>query len=100
MMAGKLIRTVRQQRGLSQRALALRAGTTQAWVSAIERGRAHPTVEMVQRLLIVMGEELVIDSRPLQGHAQHDPVAFENTRRKSIDERLADGLNWMRLAVE
>jgi transcriptional regulator with XRE-family HTH domain len=99
MTAGTLIRTSRRQLGLSQRTLALRAGTTQAWISAIERDHAHPSVEMVRRLLLVMGEELVIDSRPLPGHAQHDPVAFENTRRQSVDDRLTDGLNWMRLSA-
>jgi transcriptional regulator with XRE-family HTH domain len=95
-----MIRAARSRHRVSQRALALRAGTTQAWVSAIERGRAHPSVEMVQRLLLVMGEELVLDSRPLPGDAQHDPIAFADVRRQEPHERLEEALDWMRMSVE
>ena len=98
MSAAELIRHARHRRGLSQRSLALRAGTTQAWVSAIERGRAQPTVEMLRRLLLVMGEELVLDSRPLPSDAQHDPIAAAHSRRLGPSERVADALAWMRLA--
>ena len=95
MTPGDLIREVRRRRGLSQRVLALRAGTTQAWVSAIERGRVHPSVEMLRRLLLVMGEELVLDSRSLSSDAEHDPIAFADARRQTADERLAEALAWM-----
>jgi len=95
-----MIRAARSRHRVSQRALALRAGTTQAWVSAIERGRAHPSVEMVQRLLLVMGEELVLDWRPLAGGAQHDPIASAATRRQKPEERLEEALAWMRLSVD
>jgi transcriptional regulator with XRE-family HTH domain len=99
MFAAELVRDARRRHGLSQRSLALRAGTTQAWVSAIERGRAHPSVEMLQRLLLVMGEELVLESRPLASDAQHDPVAFAAARRQRPSERLQDALAWMRLSA-
>jgi transcriptional regulator with XRE-family HTH domain len=42
----------------------LRAGTTQAWVSAIERGQTDPGAGTLRRLLLVMGEQLVLDSEP------------------------------------
>lgn len=64
-------------------------------MSAIERGRAHPTVEMLRRLLLVMGEELVLASRPLPGDADHDPIAFAHARRQTPSERLEDALAWM-----
>lgn len=100
MTAAELITNARRRHGLSQRSLARRAGTTQAWVSAIERGSAHPTVEMLRRLLLVMGEDLVLDSRPTPGDAEHDPVAFADNRRRSLEERLNEGLAWMALTVE
>jgi transcriptional regulator with XRE-family HTH domain len=100
MTAAEMIRDARRRHRLSQRSLALRAGTTQAWVSAIERGRAHPSVEMVQRLMLVMGEELVLDRRPLPGDAQHDPIAFAHARRQEPHERLEEALAWMRVSVE
>jgi transcriptional regulator with XRE-family HTH domain len=100
MTAADLIISARRRHGLSQRSLARRAGTTQAWVSAIERGRAHPSVEMLRRLLLVMGEDLVLDSRPMASDADHDPVAFADNRRRSPEERLREGLAWMALTVE
>jgi transcriptional regulator with XRE-family HTH domain len=99
MNAADLIRDSRQRHGLSQRALALRAGTTQAWISAIERETAHPTVEMLQRLMLVMGEELVLSARPLPSDASHDPIAFAAARRMTPEERLAEALDWMRSSV-
>lgn len=98
MSAGQLIRDARHRHGLSQRSLALRAGTTQAWISAIECGRAQPTVQMLRRLLLVMGEQLGLAARALPSDADHDPIAFAANRRLSPDERLEEGLSWMRLA--
>jgi transcriptional regulator with XRE-family HTH domain len=98
MTAAEVLIAARRRRGLSQRSLAVRAGTTQAWISTIERGRAQPTVEMLRRLLLVMGEELVLESRPLPSDADHDPIAFAHTRRQSADERLSEALAWMRLS--
>jgi transcriptional regulator with XRE-family HTH domain len=97
--AGELLRSNRRRRGLSQRRLALRAGTTQAWISAIERETAQPTVEMLRRLLLVMGEELVLDARPLRSDADHDPVGSAAARRLTPDERIAEALDWMGLEV-
>jgi hypothetical protein len=56
---------------------------------------AHPTVEMLRRLLLVMGEELVLESRPLASDAQHDPIAFAHSRRQTPSERLEEALSWM-----
>ena len=98
--ASELIRSARRRHGVSQRSLARRAGTTQAYVSAIERGRAQPTVEMLRRLLLVMGEELVLDSRRAAGDVEHDPIAFADVRRQTPEQRLADALSWMALTVE
>src|SRR5262245_58653184 len=50
MTAGSLIRSARQQQGLSQSELARRAGTSQSAVARIESGRTSPTVETLERL--------------------------------------------------
>lgn len=97
--AGSLIRRTRARHGISQRALALRAGTTQAWISQLERGAASPTVDTLAKLLRCMGEDLVLDTRRLPGHYEHDPVAFRHARAQTVDERLADGAAWGRLAA-
>lgn len=49
------LRLLRLKQRLSQDALADEAGVTQALVSAIERGRANPTVESLERLALVLG---------------------------------------------
>jgi transcriptional regulator with XRE-family HTH domain len=49
------LRLLRLKQRLSQNVLADEAGVTQALVSAIERGRANPTVESLERLAVVLG---------------------------------------------
>lgn len=58
MPAAELIREARAQAGLTQSALAQRAGTSQATVSAYESGRKVPSVETLERLLGVMAARL------------------------------------------
>jgi DNA-binding transcriptional regulator YiaG len=53
-----LIRIARRQAGLTQQALADRAGTSQAAVSAYESGRRSPSVDTLCRLLGAAGYEV------------------------------------------
>jgi transcriptional regulator with XRE-family HTH domain len=48
------LRLLRVKQRLSQNVLADEAGVTQALVSAIERGKANPTVESLERLAVVL----------------------------------------------
>jgi len=61
-----LIRTTRESVGLSQGALAARAGTSQPAVSRYESGASSSSVDTLDRLLAVMGErlELVAEGSP------------------------------------
>jgi len=86
MMPGNLIREHREQIGLSQRSLALRAGTTQAAVSRIERGLTAPNWETVRALMLAMGYEPVLQARRLRG--RWDPVHLAASSRRSPAERL------------
>jgi transcriptional regulator with XRE-family HTH domain len=45
-------------RGVTQRSLARRAGTTQSAISRIERDHVSPSVETLRSLLNVLGEDL------------------------------------------
>ena len=54
---------VRRRRGLTQAALARRAGTSQPVVSAYEHGRRDPTFGTLRRLVEAGGERLLIDAR-------------------------------------
>ena len=66
MDAAALIRATRESAGLSQGALAARAGTSQPAVSRYESGASSPSVETLDRLLAVMGArlDLVAEASP------------------------------------
>ena len=51
MTAGQLLREARERHGLTQRQLAIRARTSQAAISRIERGLVSPTIETLEKLL-------------------------------------------------
>lgn len=53
--AATLLRTARLRAGLTQRALARRAGTSQSVVARIESGHTDPGVETLRRLLEAAG---------------------------------------------
>jgi len=59
----RALREARRRAGLSQAALAERAGTSQATLSAYERGRKHPSVETFSRLLAAAGSGLAVEPR-------------------------------------
>jgi transcriptional regulator with XRE-family HTH domain len=52
------LRDARRRAGLTQAELALRAGTSQATISAYEHGRKEPSVETLSRLLAASGVRL------------------------------------------
>jgi transcriptional regulator with XRE-family HTH domain len=96
MPPGELIRTTRERLGLSQRRLALRAGTTQAAVSRIERGIVSPTFATMRELMLVMGEEPVLSAQRLP--RSWDPAHMASTLARTPDERLALASSWNRMA--
>ena len=94
---GELVGTTRRRLGLSQRQLALRAGTTQAVVSRIERGVVSPTFTTLRELMIAMGEEPVLAGRRLSG--RWDETHMTSTLARGPEERLALALFWNRMAA-
>jgi transcriptional regulator with XRE-family HTH domain len=60
---GELVLSARELTGLTQRALALRAGTSQGAVAAIETGHRLPTIRSLMRLVQAAGLELVVGLR-------------------------------------
>jgi len=96
MDAGEVVRQARERSGLSQRRLALRAGTDQAAISRIERGDTSPTVETLERLLTAMGERVSLQPQPLE--RDYDPLHMRATLERSPEERLRLAISWNRLA--
>jgi len=98
MEVGELIRRTRRKHRVSQRSLAIRAGTDQAAISRIERGDVSPSVETVERLLAAMGEELRLTAeRP---EPEHDPVHLRAMAERTHEERLELAISWNRLAAD
>jgi hypothetical protein len=93
---GQLVRDRRRANGLTQAQLALRAGSTQAAISRLERGELSPTIETLERLLAVMGEEAEIVVRRTE--LGFDPKRLHALRARSPAERLAQAIAWNRLA--
>jgi transcriptional regulator with XRE-family HTH domain len=98
MTPAELIREARRRKGLSQRQLALRAGTSQSAIDRIERGVQDVTWGRLRTLLLALGEEPVLESAPIRG--RFDPDDLLRSRRRSLDERLAEGISFNRFAGE
>ncbi len=89
MDAAAIVRETRERHGLSQSRLARRAGTSQSFVSRVEAGTISPTVETLERLLLVMGERLdVSGTSRIPGWLDDDPGQREAARRRTPAERL------------
>jgi transcriptional regulator with XRE-family HTH domain len=104
-MGGDLLERVRRQAGLSQEALAARAGTSRPTLSAYEHGRKSPTLATVERLLDSAGFELT--TQPRVTFAEHPLrrgrpiVVADHLWRLPLREAFATvmlpiGLNWSR----
>ena len=87
-----LLREARARHGISQRRLALRAGTSQDAISRIERGVESPTLERLAHLLMVLGEHLEFDTGPV--------VEARGEARLSVRERLREAASWNLVATK
>lgn len=83
---GELVLSARELSGLSQRALASRAGTSQAAVTAIETGTRLPTVRSLMRLVGAADLHLVVGVR--RPGADH-PVVL-GALVANVEDGLAD----------
>jgi transcriptional regulator with XRE-family HTH domain len=81
-----LLRTARRRHGMSQAALAARAGTSQPVISAYEHGRRDPTTHTLRRLVAAAGERLELRLAP------EPPTIPPATSPEQQAERLVDVL--------
>jgi transcriptional regulator with XRE-family HTH domain len=98
MIPAQLIRTTRERKRLSQRRLALRAGTSQSAIARIERGDEEVTWPRLRALMLAMGEEPVLSSRPLA--SRYDPSDLLSDRVRSPELRLAEGIAFNEFTTE
>jgi len=88
----------RRQHGLSQRRLALRAGTSQDAISRIERGVEAPTLERFEQLMLAMGEAVTVGVEALDGRVPADQLAAAG--RMTAAERFREAASWNLLASQ
>jgi transcriptional regulator with XRE-family HTH domain len=81
-----LVRKLRLGAGLSQRALARRAGTSQPAVARYERGTATPSWQTLQRLALACGQQVSIGVEAIPD--PHDIELAELLLRLTPEERL------------
>jgi transcriptional regulator with XRE-family HTH domain len=94
--AAALVREARSRQGISQAQLALRAGTSQHAVSLIERGLRRPSLDTLERLLLVTGHRL---AGGLEIAAtEEDPIHLAAGQRLAPAERLDQGFAWGQFA--
>lgn len=90
--AGEVLRAARARAGITQGELALRAGMSQAAISRLERDQRSLTVAALERLLLVMGEQLELRTAPLP--RRYDPAHFAAEARLTPGERLERSFAW------
>jgi len=82
---GELLRRLRAPR-LSQADLALRAATSQSYVSRVEAGEVQPTLGQAEHLVNCLGYELRVTVEPLPRRS--DPGALVDQLVMSPEERM------------
>jgi Predicted transcriptional regulator with C-terminal CBS domains len=96
MVPKDLVRTARRRAGLSQRALARRAGTAQSVVARIEAGDVSPTWDTLTRLLEASG--FTLDATLVVGPAEQTHMLEDVPRilRLTPEQRLDEVGNFAR----
>lgn len=98
MTPGELLRATRRKHGLTQRQLAIRARTSQAAISRIERDLVSPAISTLAELLRLMNEELVLEAREVD--CGHDVTLNRTNLSLTVAQRLERVVPYARLARE
>jgi DNA-binding XRE family transcriptional regulator len=98
MTAGELLRDARKRHGLTQRQLAMRAHTSQAAISRIERGLVSPSVDTLAELLWLMNERLALEAEPVDWG--HDATLNQSNLALDTEGRIRRGVIFSRRMTE
>ncbi len=82
---GELIARIRNQKGLTQKDLADKLGTSQSAINRIEAGKQNVTLEMLARISDVLNKELI----SLGGNATNLKVVGGHKLRGAIDVKVS-----------
>jgi transcriptional regulator with XRE-family HTH domain len=67
------LRRLREERGLSQEALAFECGLHRTYVSGVERGVRNPTVVVLEKIAVALGAQAQELLLPLPAEECHSP---------------------------
>ncbi len=95
---GQLLNEARTRHRVSQKRLATRAGTTQSVISRIESDRVSPSVATLRGLLHLLGEDLVLHTKPREWGIDRSQVRERLTA--TPEERVDQGLAFGELVLE
>lgn len=95
---GQLLSEVRRRHKVSQRRLAIRAGTTQSAISRIESDHVSPSIETLRGLLYLLGEDLALRSEPRDWGI--DRTLIRERFGLSPSERIDYGLAFANQVIE
>jgi transcriptional regulator with XRE-family HTH domain len=85
-------RQLRRLRGaVSQRELAVRAGTSQSYLSRVESGQVVPTVAQAEHLANCLGYRLRVELEPLAGRSDRD--GLPDQLAMTAEERMQSAAN-------
>jgi len=87
--AADAIRSARLRAGLTQHALAARAGTSQATISAYEAGRKQPSLRTLERVLAAAGARLSVVPDGAAGPPR-EPTKEQLARRGRVLNEVLD----------
>ena len=102
LMGNDLVREARKRAGLTQRALAEKAGTTQSAIARLETGRTSPTFENVLRLVRLCGKDLrisLVDRDESAWWQAQDLLRLTMSERFDHAARLAEFVEELRAGV-
>jgi transcriptional regulator with XRE-family HTH domain len=88
--AAELLRKARLRHGISQKALAMRAGLTEPDIAELERGQLSPTVDDLVELLHLVGEDLVVYAK--RHETGIDRTLNQGNLELSTEQRVRKGL--------
>ena len=91
--AATLLRQARTRAGLSQRALARRAGTAQSVIARIEKGQTSPTWETLERLLEAADLDIYAQLEPRVVVGSHMLAEVVGIMRMTPEQRLEEVKN-------
>lgn len=83
---GSLLRDLRERRRVSQASLAVRARTSQSYVSRVEAGAVVPRLDQAEHLLRCLGFDLRLDARPMP--VRRDEAGRPEILAMSPEERI------------